>query len=158
MTNDPRDPKRDKADEANPDPAPDAGGKRSGRVAFDARGNSVWEWQLETGVYSRDVSTQKLKKLDLGELSIVETAIQPGPLELKDRQPASNEGFNPYNSAPTSKQSGFNPYDNARSLSNKIAPKSGGLPKDKPQDKPRSLDDLRRLSEWIKQKRKMGKD
>src|SRR5437868_8008901 len=38
--------------------------KRSGRVAFDSRGNPIWEWQLETGVYSRDVSTQKLKKLD----------------------------------------------------------------------------------------------
>ena len=32
--------------------------KRSGRVGYDERGNSVWEWQLETGVYSRDVSTQ----------------------------------------------------------------------------------------------------
>src|SRR4051794_6895833 len=37
---------------ANPEPSEQ---KRTGRVSFDDRGNSVWEWQLETGVYSRDV-------------------------------------------------------------------------------------------------------
>jgi hypothetical protein len=53
--------------------------KRSGRVAFDSRGNPIWEWQLETGVYSRDVTTQKLKKLDLGGLSIADSGIHPQP-------------------------------------------------------------------------------
>jgi hypothetical protein len=53
--------------------------KRSGRVGYDERGNSVWEWQLETGVYSRDVSTQTLKKLELGDLSIAETAVTKRP-------------------------------------------------------------------------------
>ncbi len=51
--------------------------KRSGRISYDERGNSVWEWQLETGVYSRDISTQRLKKLDLNDLSIADTAAQP---------------------------------------------------------------------------------
>jgi hypothetical protein len=124
--------------------------KRSGRVSFDSRGNSVWEWQLETGVYSRDVSTQKLKKLDLGDLSIAETAIQKGPLATAEGQnPAAGGGFNPYNNAPRSKQQGFNPYDNARSLSSKLTPK--------PQQErapPKSLDELRKLSEWIKATRK----
>ena len=55
-----------------------SGEKRSGRVSYDERGNSVWEWQLETGVYSRDVSTQRLRKLELGELSIAETALALG--------------------------------------------------------------------------------
>ena len=66
------DPKDRKPSGPTPPPADDS--KRSGRAGVDERGNSVWEWQLETGVYSRDISTQKLKKLDLGDLSIAETA------------------------------------------------------------------------------------
>jgi hypothetical protein len=141
MTNDSKDPKRTQG-EAPGEEAPKQE-KRSGRVTFDSRGNSVWEWQLETGVYSRDVSTQKLKKLDLGDLSIAETAIEPGPLSLQDDAPGG--GFNPYDRG-AAKQGGFNPYDNARSVSNKLAPKE-------PPQKPRSLDDLRKLSEMIKKQR-----
>lgn len=134
-------------------PAGSEEGKRSGRVSFDSRGNSVWEWQLETGVYSRDVNTQKLKKLDLGDLSIAETAIQKGPLALADdAKPSPGGGFNPYNNAQSSKQEGSNPYDNARSLGNKFAPKPEP---EKP--RARSLDELRKLSELIKQKRKNEK-
>jgi hypothetical protein len=70
--NDPKD--KDPKSSAE-DPAPASREKRSGRASFDERGNAVWEWQLETGVYSRDVSTQKLKKLELDDLSIAETAI-----------------------------------------------------------------------------------
>ena len=80
MANDPKNPKNDsgvKPGDVVPGPTDD--GKRSGRVSFDSRGNSVWEWQLETGVYSRDVNTQKLKKLDLGDLSIAETGILKQP-------------------------------------------------------------------------------
>jgi hypothetical protein len=79
----PRDPKsQDPAQQGtNPASAPndaaDAG--RSGRISYDERGNSVWEWQLETGVYSRDINTQKLKKLDLNDLSIAETATHESP-------------------------------------------------------------------------------
>ena len=148
MTNDPKDPKFGESNPPDKADVPASEGKKSGRVSFDSRGNSVWEWQLETGVYSRDVSTQKLKKLDLGELSIAETAIQKGPLELADEPASPGGGFNPYNSGPRSKVEGGNPYDNARTLSNKIAPK-----KEAPTERPRSLDDLRRLSEWIKSKR-----
>jgi hypothetical protein len=158
--NDPKDPKsRDDPSRSQPGsksndvPATPADeSKRSGRVSFDSRGNSVWEWQLETGVYSRDVNTQKLKKLDLGDLSIAETAIQKGPLASgKDAQSTAGGGFNPYDNASRPKQEGFNPYDNARSLSNKFTPKQ-----EQSQERaPRSLDDLRRLSEAIKLKRKL---
>jgi hypothetical protein len=143
----------DSKDQGSEDNAPSAEApkaeKRSGRVTFDSRGNSVWEWQLETGVYSRDVSTQKLKKLDLGELSIAETAIEPGPkLSLQDESPGG--GFNPYDRAPNPKQVGFNPYDNARAVGNKFAPQESAK-------KPRTLDDLRKLSEMIKRQRAMKK-
>lgn len=149
MPNDPKDPGRDPIDPAASGPGESPGEKRSGRVTFDSRGNSVWEWQLETGVYSRDVNTQKLKKLDLGELSIAETAIQKGPLALEDEPPAPGGGFNPYNHGPQAKQGASNPYDKARALSNKLAPK-----KEPPAERPRNLDDLRKLSEMIKQQRK----
>jgi hypothetical protein len=153
MTNDPKDPKPDD----KPSRSDESGeGKRSGRVSFDSRGNSVWEWQLETGVYSRDVNTQKLKKLDLGDLSIAETGIQKRPAGLQDpsEPPRPGGGFNPYDNAPRTKQEGFNPYDNARALGAKVAPKSEP-PKRPP---PRTPEELRKLSEWIKMKKNLDKD
>jgi hypothetical protein len=54
--------------------------KGSGRVTFDARGNPVWEWETSTGIFGRDVSTQRLKKLEAKDLAIVETP----PPEAKD--------------------------------------------------------------------------
>lgn len=155
MTNDPKNPKPDpKADEVIP--GPDADGKRSGRVSFDSRGNSVWEWQLETGVYSRDVNTQKLKKLDLGDLSIAETGVHKRPAGLGENEPAPvpGGGFNPYDNAPRSKQVGFNPYDKARAADNRVPPK----PEPQKRPSPRSPDELRKLSEWIKMKKKLEQD
>src|SRR5262245_34402290 len=71
---------------------------RSGRTAFDDRGNAVWEWQTEDGDFSTDVSTQRLKKLEAPELSLEETQ------RLKKLNPATpKEGMLP--------GGGFNPYD-----------------------------------------------
>lgn len=141
--NDPKDkdPKGDSGSYASP------GEKRSGRVGFDDRGNSVWEWQLETGVYSRDVNTQRLKKLDLDELSIADTAINKKPTGFKpDGKPTSGE-FNPYDRSPPI-GGGSSPYDTARALGDKLA--------DRPKEQPkRTLDDMRKLSEAIK-KQKQG--
>jgi hypothetical protein len=123
--------------------------KRSGRVAYDSRGNPIWEWQLETGVYSRDVSTQKLKKLDLGDLSIAETARhkKPSGLENPDQPPGA-----PAKKAPLP-GGGFNPYDNARAAGARLRPSQ---PPPAPQRKPT---DLRKLDAWIKLKKKLtGKD
>jgi hypothetical protein len=163
MTNDPKHPRRpdeppvsDKPEDAGT-PDASAESKRSGRVSFDSRGNSVWEWQLETGVYSRDVNTQKLKKLDLGDLSIAETGIQKIPPGLNDKDDARpGGGFNPYDSAPRSKQEGFNPYDNARALGAKLAPKPPEPQQQRPP--PRSPEELRKLSDWIKMKKNLDKD
>lgn len=162
MASDTEDPKSPKSDAPSGEAEKPADGKRSGRVSFDSRGNSVWEWQLETGVYSRDVSTQKLKKLDLGDLSIAETAIQEKPKGLELESGSSpGGGFNPYDRATPAKQGGFNPYDNARALSNKMAPpaakaapKAASKPERPP---PRSFEELRKLSEWIKLKKRVDK-
>jgi len=118
--------------------------KRSGRVAYDSRGNPIWEWQLETGVYSRDVNTQKLKKLDLGELSIAETAIQKRPEGLEESPKGTPErGFNPYDNSGT----GPSAYDKARTTAKKPVAQPAKPPA------PRSPADMRKLDEWIKLKK-----
>ena len=123
--------------------------KRSGRVAFDSRGNPIWEWQLETGVYSRDVSTQKLKKLDLGDLSIAETATHQRPEGLEDpRKKSPGGGFNPYDRGARDPGAGSNPYDNAGSAGRKFTGGPGAAPERKPTD-------LRKLDEWIKMKKSL---
>jgi hypothetical protein len=131
--NQPKDPAKDlhQRSSAEPKPAakaadgaPPAGKeKSSGRVGYDARGNSVWEWQLETGVYSRDVSTQKLETLPDG-LSLADTAIHKQPEAGKPaaanpsrpgKAPTPGGGFNPYDNAAKAPMpgGGFNPYDSA---------------------------------------------
>jgi len=151
---DPKDPNSPKKPDAPAASEPGAT-KSSGRVAFDARGNPIWEWQLETGVYSRDVSTQRLKKLDLGDLSIAETAPHKRPEGLGDtpasrtKPPLPGGGFNPYDSGSKASggSSGSNPYDNASSRGK--APAA-----DEPERKPT---DLRKLEAWMKMKKDLEK-
>jgi hypothetical protein len=131
-------------------PKPDASdNRRSGRAGVDERGNTVWEWQLQTGVYSRDISTQKLRKLDLGDLSIAETASHQRPAGLSEnpaapKQPAG--GFNPYDN--TTAEAGGNPYDNARNFSKKVQQPASPPPPRKPMD-------LKRLEEWMQIKKRL---
>lgn len=160
------------AESAPPDESP-GGGKRSGRVAFDSRNNPVWEWQLETGVYSRDVSTQKLKKLDLGDLSIAESAIQKRPPGLEDAagekgklaRPLPGGGFNPYDSS--ARPAGGDPFNKARvALADKApahvartpvrpaAPRKPVIPVAQPA-KESALD---KLGRWFKGKKKSDDD
>jgi hypothetical protein len=131
-------------------PADASDNKRSGRAGVDERGNTVWEWQLETGVYSRDITTQRLKKLDLGDLSIAETAKHqtPSGLSNKGAEPKKADGgFNPYDSAGES--SGGNPYDNARNTQRRIQQSSPSTP---PARKPM---DLKRLEEWMQIRKRL---
>jgi hypothetical protein len=131
-----------------PTPA-DTDNKRSGRAGVDDRGNTVWEWQLETGVYSRDISTQKLKKLDLGDLSIAETASHQRPAGLDPKEnPKSPGGFNPYDSAGAGDSGGGNPYDNARNSSKKLQQPASAPPARKPMD-------LKRLEEWMQIRKRL---
>jgi hypothetical protein len=45
---------------------------RSGRVIWDERGNSVWEWQTAPGVFTREISSQQLEALEASDLQIVD--------------------------------------------------------------------------------------
>jgi hypothetical protein len=99
------------------------GDKSSGRVKFDDRGNAIWEWQLGSGAFGAEVSTQTLKKLEHPALSIADDASTP---------------FETVRANPLGTKKGYDPYDSGK-LGQKPAP---------PQKK-----DLRRLSEWLKLKK-----
>ena len=96
---------------------------RTGRVKFDDRGNAIWEWSIATGAFGREISEDRLHKLEHPALSLAEDA--PTPVETVRANPLGTK-------------KGYNPYD------------SGKL--GKPQAPPRKTD-LRRLSEFIKLKK-----
>jgi hypothetical protein len=146
---DPKDPQAPKASEPT-SVGTQGSERRSGRVSHDSRGNPVWEWQLDTGVYSRDVSTQRLKKLDLGDLSIAETASHKRPegLDKPKEKAMPGGGFNPYDNSSAKSEGGSNPYDNARAAGNRMRP---AQPTAAPERKPA---DLKKLDEWMKAKKR----
>jgi hypothetical protein len=96
---------------------------RTGRVKFDDRGNAIWEWAIATGAFGREVSTERLQKLEHPALSLADDA--PTPLDAVRANPLGTK-------------KGYDPYD------------SGKLGKP---PAPRRKTDLRRLSEVIKLKK-----
>jgi hypothetical protein len=91
----------EKSKPANPAPAEPpnkgTGDKSTGRVKFDERGNAVWEWQVETGAFGVEVSTQRLQKLENPALSIADDA--PTPFETVRSNPlGTKKGYDPYDS------------------------------------------------------------
>jgi hypothetical protein len=80
----------------------DAAKERSGRVQFDDRGNAIWEWAVATGAFGREVSTERLKKLENPGLSLAEDA--PTPFDkVKPNPLGAVKGYNPYDSGELSK-------------------------------------------------------
>lgn len=95
-------------------PGADAGGKpstaeakaeakKTGRVNFDDKGNAVWEWSIATGAFGREVSTERLQKLENPGLSLADDAptpfdtVRPNPLGPK-------KGYDPYDSGKLGKR------------------------------------------------------
>lgn len=44
---------------------------QSGRAAIDERGNSIWEWCLDSGEYGRDISNTQLNRIIALTLSLL---------------------------------------------------------------------------------------
>jgi hypothetical protein len=87
------------ADGAGKAPAPDAkpDTKGTGRVKFDDRGNAIWEWSLATGAFGREVSTERMQRLEHPALSIADDA--PTPIETVRANPlGTKKGYDPYDS------------------------------------------------------------
>jgi hypothetical protein len=111
---------------AKPSPdarAPSPPTKQTGRVQFDERGNAVWEWSIATGAFGREVSTERLQKLENPGLSLAEDA--PTPSERVKANPMGAV-------------KGYNPYDSGKL----------GKPPEVPKKK-----DLKKLSDWLKLKK-----
>ena len=88
---------------AQPSPKGGSGDKSTGRVKFDERGNAVWEWQVETGAFGAEVSTQRLQKLEHPALSIADDA--PTPFETVRSNPlGTKKGYDPYDSGKLGKK------------------------------------------------------
>jgi hypothetical protein len=110
------------ASDANPG-AKSGGAKSTGRVQFDDRGTAVWEWSIATGAFGREVTTERLQKLEHPALSLAEDS--PTPFETVRANPLGTK-------------KGYDPYD------------SGKLGK---RPEPPKKKDLRRLSEFLKLKK-----
>jgi hypothetical protein len=111
---------------AKPSPeanAPATPAKQTGRVQFDERGNAIWEWSVATGAFGREVSTERLQKLENPGLSLAEDAPTPS-----QRVKAN----------PMGAVKGYNPYDSGKL----------GKPREVPKKK-----DLKKLSDWLKLKK-----
>ena len=104
-------------------PDPKSGAKSTGRVQFDDRGTAVWEWSIATGAFGREVTTERLQKLEHPALSLADDA--PTPFETVRANPLGTK-------------KGYDPYD------------SGKLGK---RPEPPKKKDLRRLSEFLKLKK-----
>ena len=113
-----------KASPQNADPEIDARSNgRTGRVKFDDRGNAIWEWSIATGAFGREISEERLQRLEHPALSLAEDA--PTPAETVRANPlGTKKGYNPYDSGKLGKPSA-----------------------------PARKTDLRRLSEFIKLKK-----
>jgi hypothetical protein len=84
---------------------------KSGRVAYDERGQPVWEWCVDTGVFSRDVDTVQVKKLQ-----------EDASVKLAPTSAPSVEGFDPYSrdTGGSSPQKPRRTLDDMRKLSEEI--------------------------------------
>jgi hypothetical protein len=101
---------------------------QSGRVAYDERGQPVWEWRVDTGVFTRDVDTRQMRKIQ-----------EEAAAELQPVPPEQSRRF-----------TGFDPYSTAVA---KEPPAPQEPAKPKPPKTRRTLDDMRALSEEIKKNR-----
>jgi hypothetical protein len=59
----------------------------SGRIAFDDRGQAVWEWRTDTGTFKTDIDTRQVKALQ--EATSVSLGEEPSPATKASDNPYS---------------------------------------------------------------------
>ena len=106
----------------------------SGRIAFDERGNAVWEWRTASGDFRSDVDTHTVRALQADSDGTLDVVPTPTP----DNQTVSHD-----------------PYSRAAAPRAQQPPQAKQTPQ-APQ-KRRTLDDMRKLSEEIKRARNLKK-
>lgn len=107
--------------------APAVARNQSGRVKFDERGNAIWEWAVATGAFGREISTERMRRLENGSLSLADEAPTPAA-ETKPGLPGGVKGYNPYDSSKP----------------------AAGAPA------PQKRTDLKKLGEWLKLKQQVA--
>jgi hypothetical protein len=87
----------------NPDP-------KSGRVSFDDRGKSKWEWRKDNGTFSSEIDTKQMRQ--------IQEEVQ---VTLKE-EPEAPVGFDPYSTAAPAepKKAPRRTLDDMRKLSEEI--------------------------------------
>jgi hypothetical protein len=104
---------------------------QSGRIAYDESGQPVWEWRVDTGVFTRDVDTRQMRKIK----EEVDVSLEGVPPERARRF----VGFDPYSTAVAKEPPAPGPKEEP--------------PKPKAPKTRRTLDDMRALSDEIKKNR-----
>jgi hypothetical protein len=79
-----------------PEPQRPSEERPAGRVRHDERGMAVWDWAVASGEFHTLSATSALKKLEVTELKIDETA-RVGGLSLEKSSRDKGGGFDPYN-------------------------------------------------------------
>ncbi len=77
--------------------------RKSGRVRFDERGQAVWEWAVQTGMFDRNASTQRIRALTETPVNLELTDAPATPPKPIVTQPVTG---NPYERASTARPSG----------------------------------------------------
>jgi hypothetical protein len=87
----------------------------SGRIAFDARGNAVWQWRTESGDFKSDVDTQTVRAIQ----NATDVNLGDPPATCSPSQPVNHD---PYSTAgaPRGQKSPRRTLDDMRKLSEEI--------------------------------------
>ena len=72
--------------------------RKTGRVQFDERGNAIWEWSIATGAFGREVSTQRLQKLEHPGSVACRRCTDAVRTQSSRIRSGTVKGYNPYDS------------------------------------------------------------
>ena len=91
----PQPPQLPKQGSAEPAPA-----RKSGRVNFDERGQAIWEWAVETGMFDRNATSQRVRALSESAMQLeVTEAPTPAKTSATVAIPRRGDALSPYDRA-----------------------------------------------------------